>query len=512
MRLQFTPQDSIYKIFKTIRKIPNYKEVRIFIDPKHTFFENPRRGKEIKETIEKKQLNAQFVVQDFATKRYFEDIGIPILFEQYTPMMRFLWQCHDLIFATKDFHNNLFVKQNYVSYLVFGAELAVIFWLLYIFWGLLSPNATITITPQYTIKPLIYTYRYYPHATGLPETGRKFLALPYYTGAIPFEHEMTINVQNINFVTTQAKGEVIIYNTLAEPLSLIANSKLIGPDDILFTTDTSVEVPGWSTALPGTARVQVTALSARENGEPIGEEGNIAKHTRLLIKNLPTSNETEEIFAEASMAFVGWSTEAQGTVLAEDIEKIEEKITDYVQEKRKEILQSTFTQRDGYILLFDDLITVDIQEFITTSHEGEKTAFIDGKLKGNIDFFFVKWADLLQGITTYIAQRPSEELFHIIPDPNSVTFFTYTHNEAYDFLVIPTKVDLIYNYNFSRDGNGVLQEIREKIAWLATNEALRILMDYPEIGTAKIRISPSWYTTLPSLWAKIRFKFPELPE
>lgn len=61
---------------------------------------------------------------------------------------------------------------------------------------------------------------------------------------------MTINVQNISFSTTQAQGEVIIYNPLPEALSLVASSKLIGPNDILFVTDQSVEVPGGSDELP----------------------------------------------------------------------------------------------------------------------------------------------------------------------------------------------------------------------------------------------------------------------
>lgn len=509
MRLQFTAQDSIYKIFKTIRKIPNYKEVRIFIDPKHSFFENPRWGKEIKETIEKKQLSAQFIVQNFVTKRYFEDIGIPIVFEQYTPVMKFFWQCYHLLFATKDFHNNLFVKQNYVSYLVLIAELTVISGVLYVFWGLLSPNATITITPQYVVKPLIYNYRYYEKTAGLPETGRKFLSIPYMTWSVPFEQEMTINVQNISFVTAQAIGEVIIYNTLPEPLSLVAASKLIGEGDILFTTDKSVEVPWGSKALPWTARVQITALAERENGEPIGEEGNIAKGTRLLIKNLAESTETQSIYAEASALFVWGKTQAEGTVLAEDIEKIEAKITDHVQDKRKEILQSLFTQQDGYVLLFDDLITTDIQEFITTSHAWEKAAFIDGKLKGSINFFYIQRTDLLQATQAYIDARPSEDLYQITPDPNSITFFTYTRNEAYNLLVIPTKIDLIYNYNFALDGNGLLTEIREKVAGLDTASALAIVMSYPEIAAAKITISPGRYTTLPTLPAKISFDFPQ---
>lgn len=183
-----------------------------------------------------------------------------------------------------------------------------------------------------------------------------------------------------------------------------------------------------------------------------------------MIKNLAESKEMQRIYAEASSPFVGGATDAQGTVLAEDIEKIEQKITDHVQEKRKELLQGAFTQRDGYILLFDDLITVAIQEFNTTSHEGESAAFIDGKLKGDINFFYVRRSDLLRGTQAYLTARPSEDLYQITPDANSVTFFTYARHDVYDLFIIPTQIDLIYSYHFALDGNGLLAEIKEKIA------------------------------------------------
>ncbi|USN55316.1 MAG: hypothetical protein H6765_01605 [Candidatus Peribacteria bacterium] len=54
MRLHFDKDDSIYKIFKTIRKIPSYRTVKIFIDAEHDFFATKRWGQEVLESLEKK--------------------------------------------------------------------------------------------------------------------------------------------------------------------------------------------------------------------------------------------------------------------------------------------------------------------------------------------------------------------------------------------------------------------------------------------------------------------------
>jgi hypothetical protein len=40
MKFFFAKTDSLYKIFKTLEKIPSQKAVQMFIDPEHPFFEN----------------------------------------------------------------------------------------------------------------------------------------------------------------------------------------------------------------------------------------------------------------------------------------------------------------------------------------------------------------------------------------------------------------------------------------------------------------------------------------
>jgi hypothetical protein len=75
MKIFFLKDHSLYKIFKTLEKIPNKKNVQIYIDPEHTFFENERRGKQIQETLNKKKIEAFFITKNEKNKRFFEKLS-----------------------------------------------------------------------------------------------------------------------------------------------------------------------------------------------------------------------------------------------------------------------------------------------------------------------------------------------------------------------------------------------------------------------------------------------------
>jgi len=74
MKLFFLKDHSLYKIFKTLEKIPNGKIIHIYIDPEHSFFDNERWGKQIQELLTQKNLHASFITKTEATKKFFERI------------------------------------------------------------------------------------------------------------------------------------------------------------------------------------------------------------------------------------------------------------------------------------------------------------------------------------------------------------------------------------------------------------------------------------------------------
>lgn len=56
MKFFFVAEDSLYKIFKTLEKIPKWKSIEISIDSQHSLFDNERWWKQIKEILDKKAL------------------------------------------------------------------------------------------------------------------------------------------------------------------------------------------------------------------------------------------------------------------------------------------------------------------------------------------------------------------------------------------------------------------------------------------------------------------------
>jgi len=90
MKIFFLKEHSLYKIFKTLEKIPNNKVVQIYIDPEHTFFDNERRGKQIKEILEQKKLKASFITKNEKNKKFFEKLDLDIIHQEQNKIVKAL--------------------------------------------------------------------------------------------------------------------------------------------------------------------------------------------------------------------------------------------------------------------------------------------------------------------------------------------------------------------------------------------------------------------------------------
>jgi hypothetical protein len=509
MKLHFDKKDSIYKIFKTINKIPSYRAVSIFIDGQNPFFRNQWRWKQIMEIIEQHHLQVTFTAPTREANEYLTAIGAIIKQQEHSPFHQFFTTLYQLLFTTKNLHNKLVLKQNYLSYLVIVAEITVIGGLLYALRWMISPNATIWVTPAHQVEDIVYSYRYYPSDQPLDasQEDRSFITIPYTIEHLPFDYSLTVNVQNITYTLTQAKGLVKVTNSLSTPFSLLGKTKFVNDQWVVFESDEWFTIPPAVGETPGIVYVPVTAAEYQEDGSMIGERGNIKGDTKLLIKNLPESAKQEAVIGIAVRDFVGGSTNATWTVISEDVEQIEANIIAYMEDKKKEYLQETFDASDKKILLFDKLIHLNINEFVTSANVGAVTAFIEGKVSATIDFTYIKDKDLEDAVDAYINQRPSENLQLLGFDTNSVSFYQLIpHPYMTGVYLIPTKMNVIRWYNFDRDGSGLLPEIKSKIAGTPREIAQQRIAEYPEIEKADIRISPPRYNTLPQIKSRIKFR------
>ncbi len=504
MKLFFLREDSLYKIFKTLEKIPKNKKVSLFIDEENQFFSNIWRWKQVKATLEEKNINATFVVKSAKAKIYLEEVGLQIHYEAPHKFAEFMRLAYLFFFNAKEFHLYIFAKRNYSFYIIFGFELCVVLGILYGLYSIILPSATVTIKPAYNLEDIVYNFRYYPKDKPINEKEVIFIWIPYQTGYIQYNYTMTTNVQNVKYFQKPSQGRIKIINTQNKSLSLLKNTKFITDEGLLFQTAEWVNVPAKNNEKFGEVAVQVTALELDAKNEVIGQRWNLPKDKRLYAKNLPASMIQKNVYAVVINNFTGWQTAIQSVITTGDISAIKKKLVDHVQNNKKVIATKYFNLEDAYLLRFNDLMTVEIVDTKVKNQPWEKTALVEWEISAKILIRFVQRQDIGEWVKKYLEQRPNENLQLITVDKKSLILYDKT--DTNNSFIIPTRISTIWWYNFDKDINGIKEEMRDKLVWVSEEEAKSIMLTYPTVWDVFITTTPPRYNRLPMLKSRILFK------
>ena len=234
MKLFFLKEHSLYKIFKTIEKVPNGRTIYIYIDPEHSFFDNEWRGKEIKELLQKKQLNALFVTKTDKSKYFFSSLGLNVLHQEKNKIIKYLRLIYDFFFNIKKFHLQVYTKKNYIFYVVFGFEIGFVLIILFLLYSLILPSTRINIIPTSQAESVIYNFRYYPHTDLAFPKDSRYLSIPYYTGYIDYKYDMTISTSNIKYIQQPSQGTIELVNKIPQDYSFLKNTRFVTEDGRQF--------------------------------------------------------------------------------------------------------------------------------------------------------------------------------------------------------------------------------------------------------------------------------------
>jgi len=111
----------------------------------------------------------------------------------------------------------------------------------------------------------------------------------------------------------------------------------------------------------------------------------------------------------------------------------------------------------------------------------------------------------LKAVNIYVEQRPSEKVQLVTIDTNTLSFFDNI-KFVDGIYVIPTKIDVIQGYDFERDVNGSLEDIKTRILGVDEDDARKIILEYPEISTVHVKVKPIWYSEVPKLKSRIKVR------
>ena len=511
MKFFFAKTDSLYKIFKSLEKIPSHRNVEIFIDPEHALFDNERWWWQIKDIIEKNKIDATFVTKNKKNRDYFKSVWLKTNLLKEKKIQKALNAFYLFFFNIKKFHLQTYESKKYLFWLIFFLEILLILWILRFIISLIVPNAKITLQASESSETIIYNVRYYPYNDPSAAVETRFLYVPFYTWSLNYKHELTISTANSKYISNPSHGEIKVYNKKDQEFSLVKNTQFNTSDGLIFRAIEDFTLPAWTENNPSETIITVKADEYDENWDLIGIRWNIPFKTEMVIKKLEESSLSKDIWAESIENFYWWESESIWSVTDEDIEQLKEKLIEQVYNKKISIVNENFPISWGFLLPFETITTTTFNNVEIPQKSGDNVSTINWTIYVTYDYKYVLRSDLLQIFTTYVHERQSENNLIIRIDPNTLQFLKDSNTTNTDEIKkiwktysISTQINAIQTYDFEKDQKQIIPEIKDKIAWMNVDDARNyILSTYDEIWSVKISV-PLRYNSIPIVKSRIK--------
>lgn len=499
MKLFFLKDHSLYKIFKTLEKLPHGKTVHISIDPEHAFFDNEWRGKQIQELLQQRNVHAFFITKTENSRRFFEKIGLPVIHQEKHKLLKIIHLGYLFFFNIKQFHLQAYTKKNYMFYMIFWFEVAFALIILYFLYSLILPRTIIDIYPANQSENIIYNFRYYPIYDKNFSLETKNLAIPYQTWFIDYKYTLSISVKNIKHIQSPSQWTIRVLNPTEKEYNLLKGTRFVTDDWLVFKSKDWFKLDPHSDKI-----IEVIASDQDEEGNVIWAKGNIDKDTTLYIKNLKESFFLKNIYAVATQQFSWWSMTSEWIVTQKDIEALSWKLLSAVKQQKQNIINQNFSIPGQIFLHFDELITLDVLSTSIENKAQEKVPYLKWDIVVRLSFAYINQSDLFAQTELYLKQRPSDKVKLLTIDRSSVVFFSTIKKDHLWAYIIPTKLTIIQGYDFDKDINNILETIKTNVLGINKEKARSLLLWYPEISSVTISVRPPWYTSITKLKSRIK--------
>ena len=514
MKFFFTKTDSLYKIFKSLEKIPSHKNVEIFIDQEHSLFDNEWRWQQIKEILEKNKIDAVFVTKNRNNRDYLTSVWLNVNFEKEKHIQKTINIFYLFLFNIKEFHLHTYESKKYLFVLIFLFEILLILWILRFIISLIIPSATIILQPSENSETIIYNVRYYPYNDPTSSVETRFLYVPFYTWHIDYKHDLTISTTNSKYITNPSLWQIKIFNQKEQEYTFVRDTQFITSDWLIFRAISDFSVPAWTPKRPSETIITVKADEYDINWQLIGIRGNIGFKTEMLIRNLEESSLAKDIWAESIENFAWWQIESVWSVTDKDIEQLKEKLTIQSYEKKISIVSQNFPISGWFLLPFETITTTTFNDIQVQQISWDNSPTIKWTAYVTYNYLYVMRDDLYKIFMTYLNERPSENNLILKLNPNSLQFLKDSNTTSSSEIKksgkvysISTQIDVIQSYDFSNDPKQILPEIKNKITWMEIDDARNsILSNYNEIWSVKISV-PLRYNSIPVIKSRIKITY-----
>lgn len=320
----------------------------------------------------------------------------------------------------------------------------------------------------------------------------------------------------------RAKWKVTFYNELEEEIKLLENTRLQTEDWIVYRSDTMINIPkatkssSWE-IVPGKTEIKITSQTHDNKWNIVWEKANIESDIKLTIPWLKTNK--DKIYAITKWK-ITWANNKYTKILKnEDIVNAKNIFeTKLKQQALNELKQIIIENNKLNNISYNILWVNDIIEYDNLEIKEEDWL----KIWDKIDNFEVNWQikitsyiyntnKVLNQMSLGIKSRILENIeeFKFINE-KSLRVANVISKKVNPLEIKATaEVEVFFTHNFLNKQNNYINNLKNSISWKDKDNALKILLNNPNISNVEISIRPFFISKVSKIHENIIIKVVE---
>jgi len=320
----------------------------------------------------------------------------------------------------------------------------------------------------------------------------------------------------------RSKWKVIFYNKLNEKVELLKNTRLQTEKWVLFTTNTPVSIPKatrsstWA-IIPWVVNINITSKIHNTKWKIVGDNANLESQTHLIIPWLKVNS--DKIYAKTNWQIKWANNNFIKQLTKEDIKNAKTILESRLKQKALNELKTEVDNENKknnikYKILWIDWI-LNYSDF-KIINDKELSEWKD------IDNFELSWTIKIISYT-YNTEKVLNQLsttikWAILKDIEKLLFVNdkslrianvISKEDSPIKIKATAEIEAFFSHNFLTERNNYIEKLKSTISWINKSEALKILLNNPNISNVEIEVRPFFINKISKISENIIIKVVE---
>lgn len=312
------------------------------------------------------------------------------------------------------------------------------------------------------------------------------------------------------FLGTNARVQMTLINETGEQYVLRSGTRLVNQAGMIVRITESVTVPPATPGGPGVETVSAEAEPQDQFGEIVGERGNVPSGLKWELPGLSLAERTK-VYGRNLTTGTGGTT-VFGTLLrTEDLElakkQLEQELLSAAKARTEENIEQ-LRARTGhhYVVLQYDVLTTISFSGGTLPTELIGTSVHSLPLEGSLTYTVLAYSKddllalLLPGVREHIEE--GHELVEGSVQEEGISVHVIGYDDHLQWVKITAELSGKQRATLSPlspTGRLFAEKLRTAVRGKTSEEARRIIQNFPEVDHAELSVWPPWRQSLPSL-------------